>query len=191
MTQAIAASSATGFAAELAELLIQTESVQSDSARQQRDAARSDFLHEAENQVKALHEAADDVRTGAWASAAMAVASSACTIVGSVEQFKAETAGSETCGAADKALATRWTAIGVGLEKLADPTKALAGDAPAADANAKAKLFETLAEKAKWVSSDASDEIAKAAKLGDKILDLLQGINQDQSSANNALIGRI
>ncbi|MEP7053005.1 MAG: hypothetical protein ABJB12_21755 [Pseudomonadota bacterium] len=191
MTQAITASAATSFAVELAELLLETEAVQSASAREQRDAARADVLREAENQVKALHEAADDMRNGAWASAALSVASSACAIVGSVEQFKADTAPSEHCGAADKALATRWNAIGVALGKLSDPTKTLAGDAPAADANAKAKRSETLAEKAKWVSGDASDEIEKASKLGDKILDLLQGINQDQNSANNAIIGRI
>src|SRR5437763_1566622 len=99
MTQAITASSVTSFAAELAELLIETETVQSDSARQQRDAARTDFLHEAENQVKALHDAANDLRTGAWASAALSVASSACSIVGSVEQFKADTALTKHCGA--------------------------------------------------------------------------------------------
>ncbi len=199
MTQAISATSATGFAAELAELLIQTESVQSDSARQQRDAARADFLHEAENQVKALHEAADDIRTGAWANAAMAVASSACMVVSAVEKYDADMATSKLCPSArltpeiahETAFAKGWAAAGTALSDLMAPTKALAGDAPAADANANAKLFETLAEKAKWVSSDASDEIAKAAKLGDKILDLLQGINQDQNSANNALIGRI
>jgi hypothetical protein len=191
MTQAISASSATGFAAELAELLIQTEAVQYDSAREQRDAARTDFLHEAENQVKALHEAADDMRTGTWASAAMSVASSACSVVGSVEQFNADTAGSRSCGAADHLLASKWNAIGGALASLTTPTKALVGDAPAADANANAKLFETLAEKAKWLSGDASTEIDQVSRLGDKILDVLQGINQDQSSANNALIGRI
>ena len=190
MTQAISGS-ITSFAAELAELLIQTESVQSDSARQQRDAARSEFLHEAENQVKALHQAADDMRTGAWASAAMTVASSACSIVSSVEQFKADSALSKHCGAADQSLASQWGAIGKGLDSLSVPSKALTGDAPAADANANAKLFETLAEKAKWASGDASDEIETAAKLGDKVLDLLQGIDQAQDSANNALIGRI
>jgi hypothetical protein len=191
MTQAITASAATDFVAQLAELLLETESVQSDSAREQRDAARTDLLHEAENQVKVLHEAADDLRNGAWASAALSVASSACSIVGSVEQFKADSALSRRCGAADQALATRWNASGSALGKLSDPTKTLVGDAPAADANANAKLHETLAEKAKWVSGDASDEIEKAAKLSDKILDLVQGINQDQNSANTTLIGRI
>ena len=191
MTQPISAPSATGFASELAELLLETETVQADSAHEQRDAARADFLHEAEAQVKALHEAADDMRSGAWASAAMTVASSACSIVGAVEQFKADTALTRHCGAADQLLANKWSAMGKGLESLTAPTKTLVGDAPAADANANAKRFETLAEQAKWVSGDASDEIQKAAQLGDKILALLQGINQDQNSANNALIGRI
>ena len=191
MPQAISAASATDFVAELAQLLLETEQVQSDSAHLERDSARADVLHEAENQVKALHDAADDMRTGAWASAAMSVASSACSIAGSVEQFKADSALSKHCGAADQLLANKWSAIGKGLENLAAPTKALVGDAPAADANANAKLFETLADKAKWLSGDANDEIQTAAKLGDKILDVLQGINQDQNAANNALIGRI
>jgi len=80
MTQAITASPVTSFAAELAELLIRTESVQSDSAREQRDAARTEYLREAENQVRALHQAADDTRNGALVSAAMIVTSSGCMI---------------------------------------------------------------------------------------------------------------
>ena len=93
--------------------------------------------------------------------------------------------------AADTKAANILGTLGRSFDALGAPAKSLIGDAPAQDANASAKYFETLTEKAKWLEGDASAEIDKVAKLGDKILDVLQGINQDQNSANNALIGRI
>jgi len=89
MTQAISPAAA-GFATELAELLIQTESAQSDSANLQRDAARKDFLENAQHQIDALHEAADDVRSGAFVSAAFTVAGAACSIASAVDQYAAD-----------------------------------------------------------------------------------------------------
>jgi hypothetical protein len=199
MTQAIAPT-AVGFASELAELLIQTESAQSDSANLQRDDARKDFLENAQHQVDALHEAADDVRTGAFVSAAFTVAGAACSIGSAIDQYAADKGSAVLCANGPKttpdiANNTKWAnifgATGKGLDALGGAMKTFVGDAGAADDNAKAKYFETQAEKAKWLEGDASTEIDKVAQLGDKILDTLQGINQDQNSANNALIGRI
>lgn len=199
MTQAIA-QSAVGFVSELAELLIQTESAQSDSADLQRDAARKDFLENAQHQVDALHEAADDVRTGAFVSAAFTVAGAACSIGSAIDQYGADKGSATLCANGPKttpeiANNTKWANIlgstGKGLDALGGAMKTFVGDAASADANAKAKYFETQGEKAKWLASDASTEIDKVAQLGDKLLDTLQGINQDQNAANNALIGRI
>ena len=58
MTQAISNTSVTSFATELAELLINNETVQSDADRATRDAARETFLKDAQAQVDALHAAA-------------------------------------------------------------------------------------------------------------------------------------
>ncbi|HEX3849771.1 MAG TPA: hypothetical protein VHW01_02325 [Polyangiaceae bacterium] len=199
MTQAIAPT-AVSFASELAELLIQTESAQSDSANLQRDAARKDFLENAQHQVDALHEAAADVRTGAFVSAAFTVAGAACSIGSAFDQYSADDASSKLCAFGPKttpeiASDTKWAnifgATGKGLDTLGGAMKTFVGDAAVDDDNAKAKYFETQVEKAKWLEGDASTELDKVAKLGDKILDTLQGINQDQNSANNALIGRI
>ncbi len=199
MTQAIA-QSAVGFVSELAELLIQTESAQSDSADLQRDAARKDFLENAQHQVDALHEAADDVRTGAFVSAAFTVAGAACSIGSAFDQYDADKGSAALCANGPKttlqiASDTKWAnifgATGKGLDGLGGAEKTFIGDAAVADDNAKAKYFETLSEKAKWLEGDASTELDKVARLGDKILDTLQGINQDQNAANNALIGRI
>jgi hypothetical protein len=199
MTQAIGPS-AGGFATELAELLIQTESAQSDGAQLQRDAARKEFLANAQHQIDALHEAANDTRTGAFVSAAFTVASSACSIASAVDQYKADDGSSKLCALGPKTTAdiaretegaNTWNAVAKGLDGLGGAEKTLIGDAAVDDDNANAKYFETQAEKAKWLEGDASTEIDKVDKLGDKILDTLQGINQDQNSANNALIGRI
>jgi hypothetical protein len=199
MTQAIAPS-AVGFASELAELLMQTETAQSDSAQLQRDAARKDFLENAQHQIDALHEAANDTRTGAFVSAAFTVASSACSVASAVDQYDADMGSSKLCAlgpkitadiASDTRDANTWNTIAKGLDGFGSAEKTYIGDAAVTDDNAKAKYFETQAEKAKWLEGDASTEIDKVARLGDKILDTIQGINQDQNSANNALIGRI
>jgi hypothetical protein len=196
MTQAI--SGVASFASELAELLIQTESAQSDSAQTERDAARQDFLSDAKNQVDALHAAADDIEHGAFVSAAFTLAGAACTVTSAFEKFSADMDASKLQQGAmtsDIASATSaakiWDAAGASLSKLAAPANTIIGESSAADANANAKYFETLSEQAKWAEGDASTEIDTVAKLGDKILDLLQGIDQDQNSANSALIGRI
>ena len=199
MTQAIAPS-AVSFASELAELLIQTESAQSDSANLQRDAARKDFLENAQHQVDALHEAADDVRSGAFVSAAFTVAGAACSVASAFDQFEADKGTAALCANGPKTTLeiagnTKWAnifgATGKGLDTLGGAMKTFVGDAAVDDDNAKAKYFETQTEKAKWLAGDAGTEIDKVAQLGNKILDTLQGINQDQNSANNALIGRI
>jgi len=199
MTQAIAPS-AVGFASELAELLIQTESAQSDSAQLQRDAARKDFLDNAQHQIDALHEAAADVRTGAFVSAAFTVAGAACSIGSAIDQYNADMGSSTLCAygpkttpeiAGDTKAANLLGSTSKGLDALGGALKAFVGDAAVTNDNANAKYFETQTEKAKWLEGDASTELDKVAKLGDKILDVLQSINQDQNSANNALIGRI
>ncbi len=210
MTQAITGSVVTSFAGELAELLLNVESAQSDAATLARDAARKDFLAEAELQVDALHAAADDVRNGAWASAAFTVASSAFAIEGAVSQYDADMGAAQLSGLNLRSPCDRLTAVGLGesvasdgqaakiagalakgFGELAPVAKSLVGDAAAQDANASAHYFETLAEKAKWLASDASREIDQVARQGDKLLEILQSLNQDQNSANNALIGRI
>ncbi len=199
MTQAITPT-AVDFASELAELLIQTESTQSDAANLERDAARKDFLENAQHQVDALHEAANDVRSGALVSAAFTMAGAACSIGSALDQYDADKGSAVLCANGPKttlqiASDTKWAnifgATGKGLDGLGGAMKTFVADAASAYDNAKAKYFETQAEKAKWLEGDASTELDKVAKVGDKILDTLQGINQDQNSANNALIGRI
>ena len=197
MNQAVSAPSVSGFASELAELLIQTESVQSDSAQLEQEAARNDFLSEAQHQVDALHAAAEDVRNGAWVSAAITAASSACEVVSALDKFDASMAASKCSNtfapeiAEDTRNAKIWESAGSTLNQLAAPANSLVFESTQADDNAKAKYFETLSEKAKWLEGDAGNAIDQAAKLGDKVLDLLSGIDQDQSAASNAIIGRI
>jgi hypothetical protein len=77
------------------------------------------------------------------------------------------------------------------LADLAAPAKTLIGDVPQENDEANAKEFATLAEQAKWQADDASTSLDKVDKLGDKILDLVQSLNQAQDSATNAVIGRI
>ena len=193
MTQAISSTSVTSFASELAELMIQNETTQSDADRAARDAARTTFLQDSQQQVNELHAAASSMESGAFAGAAFSIAGDACSIGATSCQFDAATA--DPC---DKATIASGQANASSLQDasklfgdFAGPAKTLAGDVPQKNHEANAKQFETLAEQAKWQADDASTGLDKVDKLGDKIFDQVQSLNQAQDSATNAVIGRI
>jgi len=194
MTQAISGANVSGFASELAVLLIENETNQADSARLERDAARQSFLDQAQQQVDALHEAANATMAGALVSASLSVAGGACLVGAASYQFQANMGVAADAGplaiSANKYNADVLSALAT-TGKLADPLKALIGDSTAAHYQAEAKHHEILGEQAKWQASDASSALDKADKQGDKVLDLLAGIQRDQNSATNAVIGRI
>jgi hypothetical protein len=193
MTQAISTTGATSFATELAELLIQNETTQSDADRATRDAARATFLQDSQHQVDALHAAASAMESGALAGAAFSIAGDACAIGATSYQYDAAT--TDPC---DKATIASDTANASYLQdaskiytQFAATAKTLAGDVPQQNDEADAKHFETLAEQAKWQASDASTSIDNADRLGGKIMDIVQSLNEAQDSATNAVIGRI
>jgi len=194
MIQAISTSSATSFASELAALLIENETSQADADSAARDAARTAFLHDAQQQVNALHAAADATETGALFSGALTVAGGACEVGASISKFDADSAslaGDKVSAASDAETASILQSLGQTSSQFAGPAKAIVGDAAADDDRAQAKQFETLAEQAKWQAGDASTELDHADKLGDKILDIVQSLQQAQAAATNAVIGRI
>ena len=210
MAQAISTTSVTGFATELAELMIQNETTQSDANHTEQTAARTAFLADAQHQVDALHDAASATRLGAFVNAAMTVAGGLCEAESAASKYQAgmtcaKLSGLSPCSdnylstaqtlneshAKDALSAAKWETGAKALSSLAPAFKSLVGDATAMDDNATAKKFETLGQQAQWQASDASSEIDKADKLGGEILDILQGLEQAQDSAANAVIGRI
>ncbi len=192
MTQAISSTSVTSFATELAALLIQNETTQSDSDQSTREAARATFLQDSQHQVDALHAAANATEQGALAGAAFSVAAGACSIGAASYKFDAETDGGDKLAAASagESASDLGTLAGTATA-LGKFEQTCLGDVQSQHDQANAKHFETLATQAKWQSDDATTEINKTDALGGKILDIVQGLNQDQSSATNAVIGRI
>jgi hypothetical protein len=192
MTQPIPSSSVTSFATELAELLIQNEATQSDSDRTTRDAARATFLQDSQHQVDALKAAADATEQGALTSAAFSVAAGACSIGAASYKFDAETDGCDKLAtASDSESASDLGTLSGTLSAMGKFEQTWVGEGQTQYDQANAKRFETLAEQAKWQADDATTEINKTNTLGGKILDIVQSLNQDQSSATNAVIGRI
>ncbi|HET7546050.1 MAG TPA: hypothetical protein VFK05_39545 [Polyangiaceae bacterium] len=195
MTQAMSGAGSSSAAGELAALLIERESAQADSAKQDREAARRAFLGEAQQQVDALNEAAAATLTGAALGASLTVAGGAFQIGAATFQYDVDMGKAH--GAPATAIATNELEasirgdVGDTFAKLAEPGKALVGDSTAARYQAEAKHHETLAEQAKWQADDASATLDKADKRGDKVLDLLQGIQQEDQSSAQAIIGRI
>lgn len=193
MTQPISATSVTSFATELAELLIQNETVQSDADRTTRDAARNTYLKDAQEQENALHAAAAATESGALMGAAFNIAGDGLAMGAAYDRFDASTANPSDSAkiAADTRDASVLQGLGASFKDLSGVANSVGGGRQAEDDRADAKRFETQAEQAKWQASDATTEIDKTDKLGDKILDIVQSLNQAQDSAANAVIGRI
>jgi hypothetical protein len=193
MTQAISTTGVTSFATQFAELEIENETAQSDADRAARDAARSTFLQDSQNQVDALRSAATAMETGALAGAGLSIAGEACAIGATAERYDANT--TDPCDkltiASDTANAGYLQDASKILNDLAAPAKTIIGDVPQKECEADAKQFETSAAQAKWQADDASTSLDKIDKQGNKILDLVQSLNQAQDSATNAVIGRI
>jgi hypothetical protein len=195
MTQAIPSASPASFASELAVLLIEKESNQAEAAERQRDAARHAFLENAQRQVDALHDAASATMTGALVGASLSIAGGACQIGAAGFQYEVDMGKAYSSCASEIAQNQLNAGILAGLAdvsgKLAEPVGVLVGDSTAARYQAEAKRHEQLAEQARWQASDANGAIDKADQRGDKLLDLLQNIQQSQNSTANSIIGRI
>lgn len=208
MSHAISSSGGTGFAAELAELIIQRETTQSESAHQEREAARASVRENAERQIDALHAAADATRTGAFLNAALTVGGSALTMQSAFSQYGADVASAQMkAGEATRDAktvldggkqfasysreATLLRTAGDAAVKLAAPLQALIGDSVAADHQADAKRSELLAEQARWQADDASSAIERSEKRSDKALDVLQSVYEENRSSARAIVGRI
>ncbi|HEY2410238.1 MAG TPA: hypothetical protein VGI10_29740 [Polyangiaceae bacterium] len=177
-------------AGELAVLLIETESAQANSEQAARQSARQTYLTDAAQQATELHDAASAIATGALVGAAFTVAGGICTIE-SAHLQASPTVPANPAVPADQTASKTWAAVGTGLTNLAQPAKALVGDSTAENDRASAKEWETRGETARWTASDAQTELDALNRRSDKVLDLLQNINQDQNAAANAVIGRI
>jgi hypothetical protein len=213
MTQAISGGS-TSAVTELAMLLVEIDSNQAETDKASRQEARQSYLEHAREQVDALLSAANETMNGALVGAAFSVAGGALSVAGAVSQYDADMSNAaasslkadrfaqcsptyaqslrsfETAAAGATEDANILNASGKTLSALAAPAQSFA-DAAAQRFRAAAKNEEVLGEQAKWEAGDASTSADKADKQIDKFLDLLQGIQRDQNSANNAIIGRI
>ncbi|HEY4105304.1 MAG TPA: hypothetical protein VGM44_15510 [Polyangiaceae bacterium] len=191
MTTPISTANTTDFASEIAALMVQNETTQEDSDRLTRDAARNAFLQNSQKQVDELHAAAAATETGALVGAAFSIAGAGCSIGAASYSYDAETVDAGTLASRDKFDASVLQAAGSGFSGLSGQAVKIAGGRAADDDAAEAKRCEALAAESKWQADDASTAIDKADKTGDKIMDIVQSLNQDQNQANNAIIGRI
>ena len=195
MSQAISGGSSVSVAGELAVLLVEHEANQAESAEQARDAAREAFMVDAQRQVEALHDAANATMVGAFIGASMTVAGGALQISAAQFQYEVDmgraNGGCTSEVASNQLIANTQRALADVFSKTAEPTKALVGDSSAAKRQADAKRQESLAEQAKWQADDARTAVDKADKRGDKVLDVVQGLRQEESSSARSIIGRI
>ena len=195
MSQVVAPAGGMSFASEIAVLLLENEANHAESSQAARDAAREEFLTRANEQVEALHAAADATKWGAVVSGGLSAVGGVCQIAGAVDNCDAEIAkvgkGRPLEVAEQTKLGSIYTALGNTSNAFAEPLKTWVFDSTAMHREADAKHAETLAEQARWQAQDANSEIEKADRQANKVLDSLQSLNEAQNAANNALLGRI
>jgi hypothetical protein len=154
----------------LAELMINTDHLRSELDRQNLEAARQAQREAMQRQVASLHEAADDVRTGALFEGGAVVL------------------GALTTGAGTLADSKLVHEAGGALHAMASPVGKLAGDAPRMHSEARAKQAEQEAEQAGWRADDARDHRRRVAENSDRTLDRVSQIIESEHAGNFAIL---
>jgi hypothetical protein len=154
----------------LAELMINTDHVRSELDRQNLEAARQAQREAMQRQVASLHEAADDVKTGAFFEGGAVVL------------------GALTTGAGTLADSKLIHEAGGALHASASPAGKLAGDAPRMHSEAQAKQTEQEAAQAGFRADDALDHRRRVVENSDRTLDRLSQIIESEHAGNLAIL---
>lgn len=148
--------------------------------------ARREQQSALEQQIQKLHEAAHDVRVGAWVQGGIA-------IVGSVADFGSAAVhplNSEVYTTAMRS-SKELEAIGKALSAVAPAAGHLAGDAPQADDTADAKAAEARAADASSRAEEAEHHRERTEQMSDRTLSSLDGIINSEAQGNLALIANV
>lgn len=161
----------------LAEHQIEMDNVNADADQENLRSARNQEHAALEQQVQKLHEAADDVRTGALVQCAFSVAG---------------------CGAefGAKALDSSWltTTLKIAaptLNALAAPAGRWTGEVPQRHDEADAKEAEARAADARSRAEEAEHHRDRIDQMSDRTLSSLDGIINSEAQGNIAVIANV
>lgn len=165
----------------LAALLIESDHLRGELDHQNLQAARNAQQEAMARQISALHEAADDVRTGALVEGALTAGGAVLSGISTV--CSAEATSPEAATNA-KLLGQ----AGGAMHDMAGPAGKLAGDAPRMDAEADVKQAENEASQAAFLVADAQDHQQRVADHSDRILDQLAQLIETEHAGNLAIL---
>ena len=167
---------------QLAALMIDADDARSRVADETIAAARREQMHAYDEQIRYLHDAADDVRAGAWTQGLTTLAGAGLTAASHVQT---------TPGTAPKLAAQLELDAGKGLSELAPKLGDLVGTAPSADANADAKRAEQHATDAGARADEAKEQRRRAFESSDRTLSTLQSTLESNAQGNLAIIANV
>ena len=166
----------------LAELMLDADDLRAQSDEDELKSARREQQLALREEWRALHEAADHVRTGAWVEGCAAVASGA---LAGIAHAKAPL-GKEPTGSLASLLACS-SALG----HMASPLGSELGEAPSVDAQADAKQAEQEAADAATRAELAHQHHERVLDDQDRMLATLQSTLESESQGNLAIISNV
>jgi hypothetical protein len=165
---------------QLAEMMLDHDALAAKLDAENMRAARADQHRAIEQEVSALHEAADDLRRGALVEGGLALGGAALSSVGHVLP---KDAGALAC--------TLTNGMGAAAQALSRPTGSLLGAAPQADAQAEAKRYEANAADAEARAEEARHHRDRADQAADRTLDSVGATLASETQGNLAIIANV
>lgn len=178
----------------LAKLMLDVDDTRAAADDEDLRAARETQREEDDRQVQALHDAADDVRNGAWVEGGLGLAGGALSIVGTAAgptHVDGADAATKAALAARQQQSNVVTQVGQTLSKLAQPTSTLVGSAPAKDAEARATQHKALSDDAGARAEEAEHQRDRVLDGEDRTLATLQSTLQAEADGRLAIIANV
>jgi len=167
---------------QLAELMLNADEARAQADEDALRAARDAQQQALQSQVEALHDAADDVRVGAWVEGGAALAGGLMTATAHLET----PLGEKPAGAMAALLDS-----GQVLGQMASPLGRELGEAPSMDAQANAKQAEAEGADAGTRAEMANRHHERVRDDQDRVIATLQDILESESQGNLALIANV
>jgi hypothetical protein len=167
----------------LAELMLNADEARAKSDEDALRAARQAQQQALREELDALHEAADDVRVGAWVEGAATVAGGTMAATAYAETPVADLEPTHALAALRKS--------GEALEKMAAPLGRELGEAPSMDARADAKQAEQEGADAATRAELANRHHERVLGDQERTLATLQSVLESESEGNLALIANV
>ncbi|HTQ04780.1 MAG TPA: hypothetical protein VMI54_13035 [Polyangiaceae bacterium] len=177
--------------AALAKLMLDVDDARAAADEQELRAAHETQRRELERQVQDLHEAANDVREGAWVEGGLGLVGGTVSTVATAaapahpmdETFASKAAFASAKHSSDVALQ-----VGQMLTTMAKPTSAMTFGAAEKDAEARAKQHEAAAADAGASVAEAEQHRSRVLDNEERTLSTLQSTLQSAADGNLAII---